>query len=331
MVIDKKHIITEKITLYPHSSELDFVLMEGMFPCFTVAEVKVDPNVLEEVFGDLNSTYKMSSKALEELQIFLSCFQISNDIEYDKIDISGIDIHHEWLNIFPLPIISNIEPINVNGQSFESMDAKVNKVFDDIAKVAYYQFGPPMFEEITNEHIINSKEFHQKVLRIFHMYDLDKESRKTSIIMKNILLQYYQAKIGTDSLYSISTLIGILESLFGTKSSPTMSLQERVAKLMKDMSNMTQKFIRDMYDFRSNVVHIKTELEFTRYPSDKLVQKRFQVATLTSVLIRKWVEEINTGKTAKSLRNSIIPDSKYIKKNSTAKNDGSKSQKNLEC
>lgn len=312
--------IDENMTLHPYQVENSIgmtILKE------TMALEFIPPSNIPEEYD--NSIYSsMDYFSLDQAKIFLTCFKISNRQDDEKLslfnflnDMEAYDTYA--LGPFPLGLISNPTPFHSIHGNLNNFSIKDKSSFDSIINSSYYQFGVPfILEEVTTHHISNSLKFYEKV-KVILKNQISKDDKNTSRLLNNILLTYYDS-ITSNTLISISSSMAIIESIFGSPSNITISIQERVPKFLECKTEKLSKILRKMYDTRSVNAHLKYTLSFSSNADlHDLYSYRRIMVSLTGILIEKWVDEIFNGKSRKEFRNSIIDDKKYELKSTISK------------
>ena len=327
--LPKKHFISKNITLHPYHVEnsIGHTLLYDV----TIAEVNFTENEVPDTFDPqldkpwkklLNSGAESAYYSKDQLEIFLACLQISNQPLDEKINLfnflkSSSDALFDPIDDpFPIGILSNSYPIRFGNLKLtsENFPSAHNLIIDTVVNSSYYQFGAAFWvAPITPTHISNSIEFYKKVLSIIDRKNT-KDEKRTSALLQNILLTYYGTKI-EDTLVSISSSMAIIEAMFGSPESPTMSIQDRVPKYLGNGYGKLSKILRIMYDLRSVNAHLKYTHQFSSHPNlHNFYDNKRLISSLTTILIEKWVNEIFNGKTRKEFRTSIIGDEEYSKK-----------------
>jgi len=295
-----KHFINENITLHPYHVKNPV----GLITLYDVMIVEVNftedetPTEFNPESDDpwkvvVNSESAYYSR--DQLEIFLACFQISNQPSDEKLNLfnflasSSNAIFNPIANPFPVGIMSNSYPIRLGNSTFvsENLSSQHNLIIDSVVNSSYYQFGAPYFVGlITPTQISNSIEFYKKVQSITNKRNT-KNERETSRLLQNILLNYYKSKID-DTLISISNSMGIIESMFGAPENITMSIQERVPKYLGDDSEKLSKILKKMYDIRSINAHLKYSHQFSSHPNlHNFYDNKRLISSLTTILIGK--------------------------------------------
>ncbi len=265
---------------------------------------------LETEFG------KLTSEPLEKLQMYLSCFQLSHDDSLENFPLElpeGKSIHECGFDMAAMPMISNLIPLRVDVDS----SITLNELSDDdkhelesIAQVELRDF-PFSFSA-------SSDDFNQADLLFNKVSDiLIRDDMKTKRTLKNILLTYQSAKEGRNFVYSIPSHIAILESMFSFEENISKQIQERIPKYIGDTSGRSRLFLRGVYGQRNDIAHLKSKFDLDRNQYGIHNRTKQHLASLCSVLIRKWIDEIYDGKTRKSFRNSILPDDLFKDESNT--------------
>ena len=297
---EKKYEINENITFHPFNVE-NFGGSMFLFYKIMIAEMNFPCGHPKE---HVNSIFSNDGEyfSLDELEVFLSCFQIANDFKLNINELENIFKQKKFVEdkIFPMGIIANRRAME--SSDFENLKERDQKVINSFANSTFYQFGAPFFVDgITHNQIEKGIKFYKKIQMIRKNKD-----KKTSNLLQNILVRYYDAKIN-DTLFAIASYMGIIEAMFGDKINITESIKQRIPKYLNEESGQLKEFLGKMYELRSVCAHIKYDYKFSSLPdiAESYSKKRI-LAVLTSNLIEKWAEEIVNGKSRKEVRNSIV-------------------------